>query len=275
MNCKNCNHQLSEQADYCESCGGKVIRNRLTMKNLIGSFSEQFLNYDNKFLRTFIMLFKQPEDVIGSYIDGTRKKYVNVVSYFAISITLAGLQLYILNKFFPEVMNLSSISVEGSEEMNNRNLAFVSEYQSLLMMFYVPLYAFMSKLVFFNYRKYNYTEHLVIFMYILSQMTIFGLFLTLIGALLGSDMGILGLITIPLQMIYSAYCLKRLFNLSVASLIIKTLLFFLVLFVLFIIASVIMAIVMIKSGTIDDVIEAQNAKKEVSYIISSAINWTS
>lgn len=275
MKCKNCNHPLSETDNYCLSCGAKVIRNRLTIRNLFAHFGEQFLNYDNKFLQTFITLFRKPEDVIGSYIEGTRKKYVNVVSYFAIAITLAGVQLYIINKFFPEVMDLSSISVEGSEEMNNKNLAFISEYQSIVMMFYVPFYALISKVVFLNYKQYNYTEHLVIFMYILAQITIFGLFLTLSGAMLGLDMGILGLITVPIQIIYSAYCLKRLFKLSMAGIILKTLIFFMVLFVLFVIAAIIMAFIMIRSGALDDVIEAQKAKQGVSYIISSAINWTS
>ena len=76
MECKNCSSQLQENDDYCNSCGAKVIRNRLTLKNLFEHFGEEFLNYDNKFLRTFIRLFRKPEDVIGSYINGTRKKYV-------------------------------------------------------------------------------------------------------------------------------------------------------------------------------------------------------
>ena len=102
MNCKNCHTDIPERSGYCSRCGAKVIRNRLTMKNLISSFSRQFFDYDNKFLQTFINLFKKPEDVIGSYINGTRKKYVNVISYYAIAISLAGIQLFVLNKFFPE-----------------------------------------------------------------------------------------------------------------------------------------------------------------------------
>ena len=85
MNCKNCDANLNQNSDYCNNCGAKVIRNRLTIKTLFSHFSEQFLNYDNKFLQTFIHLFTKPEDVIGSYINGTRKKYVNVISYFAIA----------------------------------------------------------------------------------------------------------------------------------------------------------------------------------------------
>ena len=88
MNCKNCNTSLIEGNDFCGFCGAKVIRNRLTIKNLLAHFSEQFLNYDNQFLKTFLHLFTKPEVVIGGYIDGTRKKHVNVISYFAIALTL-------------------------------------------------------------------------------------------------------------------------------------------------------------------------------------------
>ena len=71
--CKNCESGLHYDVNYCSICGARVIRNRLTIRNLFGHFSEQFLNWDNKFLKTFIYLFKKPEDVIGSYISGTRK----------------------------------------------------------------------------------------------------------------------------------------------------------------------------------------------------------
>ena len=81
MHCKNCNTALTKTQNYCFECGAKVIRNRLTIKNLLAHFSEQFLNYDNNFLKTFLHLFTKPEVVIGGYIDGTRKKHVNVIPY--------------------------------------------------------------------------------------------------------------------------------------------------------------------------------------------------
>ncbi|WAC01775.1 DUF3667 domain-containing protein [Lacinutrix neustonica] len=80
---------MPQQINYCNGCGAKVIKNRLTMRNLFEDFTYNYLNYDNKFLRTFLNLFTKPEAVITSYIDGTRKKYVNVISYFAIALTLS------------------------------------------------------------------------------------------------------------------------------------------------------------------------------------------
>jgi hypothetical protein len=268
MNCKNCSFLIQENDNFCPSCGGKVIRNRLTIKNLFEHFSEQFLNYDNKFLQTFIRLFTKPEDVIEGYINGTRKKYVNVISFFAISLTIAGLQLYLINKFFPEIMDLSSLTTEGTEEFQKKNLDFMQEYQSIIMMFYVPLYALMSKIVFFNLKKFNYTEHLVIFMYILSHVTIISAIITLFAALFGLTIGTLAIVfTLPYQIIYSAYCLKRLFGLSLKAIILRTILFLVLLGILMLIIAIVGAVVAIvfkDSEFMQSLIEAQKAAKEAS-----------
>ena len=151
MNCKNCNTKLPEHLNYCYLCGAKVIRNRLTLKNLIASFSEQFLNYDNKFLQTFLMLIKNPGEVINSYINGTRKKYVNVISYFAIAITISGLQIYILQKYpmdFDAYLNPDPNIAQLQKQYNDSMFRTISEYNSLMMMLYIPIYALFAKLIF-------------------------------------------------------------------------------------------------------------------------------
>jgi len=145
MNCKNCNANLSEDNNYCNVCGAKTIRNRLTLKKLFADFSEQFLNYDNKFLKTFICLFTKPEDVIDRYINGTRRRYVNVISYFAIAITITGVEYFILNKFYSGFLDISNLSTKGLETFSNDIMKFVQEYQSFVLMLFVPVYAFMAK----------------------------------------------------------------------------------------------------------------------------------
>jgi hypothetical protein len=266
MNCKNCKTELTDTSYYCNSCGGKVIRNRLTFKNLFEHISETFFNYDNKLLRTFTSLFTKPEDVIGGYIDGVRKKYVNLISYYAIAITLSGFQIFILNKFFPEAMDLSALAVdENAVALQKKNIAFIQEYQSIIMMFYVPIYALMSKLVFFNKKKFNYTEHLVIFMYILAQISIVSIFLTVFGAFIGVSLGEIAMIIFPMQVIYSAYCLKRLYKLSVEGIILRTLLFFgilLIIMIVLLVIVVVLAIVFKDSEFMKALIEAQEAAKQ-------------
>jgi len=262
MHCKNCELTLQTHHNFCHSCGAKVIRKRLTFKALFSHFIEQYVNYDNKFLQTFLHLFSQPENVIGVYINGTRKKYVNVISYFALALTISGIQLYILTKYFPGVMDLSSITVAGQEEMANKNLQFVQEYQSVIMLFYVPIYALMSRTVFFNDKKFNYTEHLVIFMYILAQVSLVSAILTVICAFFGVTIGTISIITMPLQVIYSAYCLKRLYSLNLSGILIRTLLFLVVLLIMFVIASVVMAIIMYLNGDMQEMMENKRANQQ-------------
>ena len=108
MNCKNCNKALEDTQKYCDECGAKVIQNRLTPKVIATQVNEQFLSIDNKFFKTFIDLFKKPEDVIISYINGTRKKYIDVLQYFAVSLTLAGIQVFLMTTFFKEAFEFSS-----------------------------------------------------------------------------------------------------------------------------------------------------------------------
>lgn len=276
MECKNCQVSLSETDMFCNECGAKVIKNRLTIKNLFEHFTEQFLNYDNKFLQTFLNMFRRPEDVIDSYINGTRKKYVNAVSYFAIAITASGLLFFIMYKYFPEVMNMSSIAQPGTQEFNENNLKFTQEYQSLLMMLYLPFYALLSRLVFLKNKKYNYTEHLVIFMYITAQLALAQSFLVIpLSFIEGIDFGLISIGFIPIMLFYSAYCLKRLFGLDLGGIILKTMLFLLILFVLGIFVTVIFGYLVLKHGWFPELMEAQKAAQGVSYIASSAINWTS
>ena len=79
MNCKNCEISLTGTDDFCKNCGAKVIKNRLTLKNLFLHISETFFNYDNKLLKTILHLFTKPEYVIDSYVNGVRKKYINPI----------------------------------------------------------------------------------------------------------------------------------------------------------------------------------------------------
>ena len=279
MKCKNCNHPLSETDNYCLSCGAKVIRNRLTIRNLFAHFSEQFLNYDNKFLQTFITLFRKPEEVIGSYIEGTRKKYVNVVSYFAIAITYAGFFTYINQKYFPETyagifsrMNQDEIQAQFSTDFMS---AFI-EYQTLIFFILVPLLALMTKMVFLRNRKFNYTEHLVIVLYSYSQMSFVVTTISLFAQFDEQVFFLNSMLALPVQILYFAYVLKRLYGLSLLQIFLKTLLFLVILlffYILFIILTLVYMILF--TDVFQQILEAEKAKRATSHIISSAINWTS
>lgn len=256
MVCKNCKRLLPQQINYCNGCGAKVIKNRLTIRNLFEDFAYRYLNYDNQFLRTFLHLFTKPEVVINSYVEGTRKKYVNVINYFAIAITLSGFQIFIQNKFFPELIDMSAFTQKGQEEFMANYISTVMEFQSLIFVLTVPFYALISKLVFFDIKKYNYTEHLVTNMYISAHFSIIGTVMVLISLLLGINFSAVGMAVLLLQVVYAIYCFKRLFNLSIFKILLKTLLFLLIVFVLFIIMIILVVAIMFLTNGFDGMIEA-------------------
>ncbi len=277
MNCKNCQTLLSPQNLFCPSCGGKVIKNRLTIKSILQSFSEQFLNYDNKFLQTFINLFKKPEDVIGGYIHGTRKKYVNVVSYFAIAIAVSGFYFFILNKFFPEVLS-SMYATTGAKpvqvELNTKISSFTTDYQSLLMFTTVPLMAVLSRLTFLKNKKYNFAEHLIINLYTYSQVSLISSLLLFTSSIFIRSIALFTPFAIMVfQFLFYAYVLKRLYGLRLKQIILKSLLFILIATVVFIPLLIVISATLYFFGFYDGIIEAAKSKKEIGYVMASVLNW--
>ncbi|GAA3599643.1 DUF3667 domain-containing protein [Flavivirga amylovorans] len=264
MPCKNCNKNLSSEVNFCDSCGAKVIRNRLTIKNLLEHFSETYFDYDNKFLQTFITLFTQPHAVIGTYIEGTRKKYVNAVNYFVIALTLSGFQIFFINKFFPELLDVDFLSQEGAENFQKENMNFVQEYNSIIYILIVPIYALISKIVFLDFKKYNYTEHLVANMYLAAHLSIVSSIIIIITFFLGFNFAMVGILVAPIQIVFSAYCFKRLFNLNLKKILLRTILFLLIIGGLFIILIALVSIVMYYNGTMDAIIEAKKVAIEAA-----------
>lgn len=266
MNCKNCHTELTSDSDFCNRCGGKVIRNRLTFKNLFEHISETFFNYDNKLLRTFVDMFKKPEVVIEGYIQGIRKRYVNPISYFGLAITFTGLYLLILNKFYPEALDFSNFALKGQEEIQQKNMSFVQEYMSIFMMLYVPIYALIARVTFIGLNKFNFTEMIVIFMYWQSQTSIISAVVIIIAAMSGVTNGVVSMFFLPFMVLYAAYILKRLYKLSFGQMLVRTILFFFITLIVLFIIGIIVVIIMMMTGDMQQMIEAQKAAMEASKV---------
>lgn len=251
---------MSQQDDYCCQCGGKVIRNRLTLKNLFHHVNETFFNFDNKLLRTFIGLFNKPEDVIVGYINGTRKKHVDVIAYFALAISLSGLQLFVLSRLDIDMSGAWDTGTEVGKQQQafiEAIYKFTSEYQSLVMMLHIPFYALLAKLVFRKYKRFNYTELLVVFLYTQAHISIASvLFLPFVGLTDSISFTGYGMIVLLFQFGYFVFALKRVYGLTTMQIFKRTLLFLLILFLLFIIAIVVIAFVMYQMGMFDKMKDA-------------------
>jgi hypothetical protein len=238
-----------------------------------------FLNIDsNKPLRTVIDLFKRPEVVIEGYITGTRKKYINAFGYFTIAVTFSSFFYFIMLRFFPGAMDQVYLQQQGNQAQTAQFKEWmdtVYEYQSFIFFLMIPIFALLSYLVFYNRKKHNYAEHLVLNLYAYSHASIMSIilyFLTVWNADLFTKAAFLVMF---LQLVYFMYVLKRLYKLSIKQLIIKTLYFLALLLFLYIMVSIAFVIYLILTGGFGEFMEAEKARRGVTYIASSVMNWTS
>lgn len=238
MNCKNCERPLRTDYSFCSNCGAKIIRNRLTFRNLWYDFTERFFNVDNTFLKTIKYLFTQPETVILGYTQGIRKKFLNPVSFYAIALTLTGFLYYLIGEFFIDQLSMAWMP-GGSETVGEDSFKTAVKNQTLISLISIPLYALVSKLLFLKKKNLNFTEHVVIYLYTSAQMSIVSFPLLLLLLVLGFNYYILTYVLIFVMIFYVAYCLKRIFKLTMTEIILKTLLFFIILVFLMILSGVV------------------------------------
>lgn len=260
--CVNCDSPLDLDQRFCGNCGGKRMFNRITWRNLFEDFIDRFLNIENAFLKTFIGLFRRPEEVIGGYMKGMRKKYLPAFSYFAIAVTVAGFAAFIIKHWFIDNMIAAQTSMYKDDVMGGMQRSVVSElldlmmdYQSVVYFLAVPFIALLSRLVFWNYKKFNLVEHFVIYLYVYSHTS---MILTVIGLMLMWNQSlyqVYSFISLPLTVLYIGYALKRLFDLDAGAIILKTALFFLLLVVILFgigILVFIIGFVLAQSGSLEE-----------------------
>lgn len=115
MNCKNCQDPLEENAHFCDNCGAKVIKSRITFKLLIIELFTNVFGVDSKFFITLKKMFTQPQEVINEYLIGVRKRYVNPFAYLAVG---AAISLITFNFFSDDFIRInSSFNKAQNEEM--------------------------------------------------------------------------------------------------------------------------------------------------------------
>lgn len=93
MDCKNCGETLKDNANFCNNCGGLVVKQRIHFKRLLVEFFINLFGVDSRFFLTLRKMAVKPEEVVLEYLDGVRKRYVNPFAFLAIG---AGLSLIIL-----------------------------------------------------------------------------------------------------------------------------------------------------------------------------------
>lgn len=266
MNCKNCNSELSQKDNFCNECGAKIIKERITLKSLFSNLLDA-LGWDSNFFITLRFLLYKPQTVLKEYINGTRKKYTNPFTFFAISLAIS---LFVFNQYSEQFIQMSTtanlqqvekidnisfsdnsnenkgfnmLGYKNQAEFQKAIMEFQLKYYNLISFLYLPLFTLMA---FFVFRKpYNYGEHLVINTYILAVTTFLGVLLFIFSLL--TKINILFYATF-FTFLYYSYVYKKLYELSFGRLLLKILKFLGVLFIFFILSIIIgFVIAIIKS----------------------------
>ena len=222
MECKNCLKSQSEEFDFCPECGAKVIRNRLTIKNLAVDVFQRFFDIDNTFLRTFRHLFTQPDEVIDSYVRGIRRRYLNPVGYFGIALTLSGLLLFMMRRMFRDRIDYDVFDQGVNQELMNKVMNVLFDLNTLIFIIYVPIFAISACLT-FNKKSYNLTEYNVFYMYILAHWSIISFPISVITLVISPDSYlIIGFPMFLALIIYAIYAMQRLHRFSTGQLILRS-----------------------------------------------------
>lgn len=256
--CKNCQTPLDDTQEYCGYCGARYIESRFSFTYLLQELSDRYLGTDNVFLRTISHLLYQPEEVVNGYLNGRRKRYTNAINFFAIALTIIGFELVLIKRFFADPMfgMFNQVNNPEAEAIGFSAVGVMQhmlEYQSLYLMLSIPVFAGLSYLVMKTHRsKLNYTEHLIIVMYSMSLYTIVSavtslFILWLLPELMLTYSGLLYLAMIG----YGAFYYARIFKLGAPGVIGRTLLFWTLVVVIYILTIILTVAYMISTGEIE------------------------
>lgn len=242
--CLNCGMQFDNEDHFCRACGAKKIEERFTPRRVLNEAGERIFNLDNRFLRTFKDLFLKPEAVIGGFLAGLRKRYLNAFSYFTISITVSGFQVFVMKRFYPDIMKEMSYLDGQNNALAEMIQNSTMEYQPVVMFATIPVLAFMGWLTFLTLKKHNFTEHFIIQLYSYSHLSMIASIMGILFLVTETNYLLFGVLSIPLYIVYNAYMFKRLYSLSVKGMLLRSLFFLLILMVVYVLVSfVIVAIV--------------------------------
>ncbi|GAB4514298.1 MAG: hypothetical protein Tsb004_22290 [Allomuricauda sp.] len=232
MTCKNCDARLRTDYLYCPACGAKVIRNRITIKNLWTDFLERYFNLDNTFIRTVLHLTTTPEVVIEGYLQGIRRKYLNPISYMGIAITLSGLIVFLMVKS-GDAMNFDMLNNNVSTRYQEKLMDFILDYQALIFLLFVPMMTIAGWLC-FDQKRYNFAERTIIFMYALAHYSLV-IFLPSIIVLffIPEQYFIFSFLGILFMVVYTTYVIIRISKSRGVALIARLLLFYFILLILY------------------------------------------
>jgi len=263
--CKNCNYALAEDDNYCAACGAKWVQNRFTPRYLASEFSDRYLGTDNVLLRTLVHLLRRPDAVVIGYLSGVRKRYVNVINFLTITLTVLGVEFVIIKRFFIRDMTAmyddAAFESSGQQQLMQSWSEFSLEYQSFFILGSIPLLALLSYLTFKTHsQKLNFTEHTVVVTYFVCTYSLISAVTTLtVLALIPEYFIYYTSVIVVISLGYGIFYYYRLYRLEASGVVLRTLLFYGLLIALYII-TVLLGIFIVLTAIKMDIIDPELLK---------------
>ena len=155
-NCLNCNGGIV--GNFCSNCSQATSIHRFSLSHVLKhDFIHGIFHFDKGFFYTIKELFSRPGHSIREYVQGKRVKHFN---YFATIILLLTIG-YFLKK-------CTKIEISALYDQTTLSGLFkiLKDYSKITVFLHVPIVAFASYLL-FKKSKQNYTENIVLNLYLL------------------------------------------------------------------------------------------------------------
>lgn len=269
--CKNCGGSFEH--DYCNHCGQKYIDQRFTLKESIGWVFSSIFNFEKGFMYTSKILFVNPKELIGGYLNGITVRYFHPFRFLFVWATIAAI-VAIFTHAYEEIGQLSAeMNSNGEafkEEFGKSYGEFLKKYMSIMTLVLIPFLSLFTRL-FYRKRKLYFTEHLILNSYSLAGSTIIGILPTLLYFVLSHEqIGFMMYVSSGIGLLVPSYINSRFFNENIFLSILKyTIAYLLTIFLLMISIVIVMIIhlLLIKFAGFEDVyspiFEAARASKEL------------
>lgn len=229
-NCKNCNQPLN--GTFCSSCGLPATLKRID-RHYISHELLHLLHFEKGFLFTAKDLMLRPGQSIREFIFDNRNKHVKPIAYLILTSLLFTLvaHLFHVDELYnsKEKINTGSVSVDNIMLWVQANYG----YSNLI---YGLFYTLMVKLFFKKY-QFNFFEIMVLMCFIMGQSMLLLTIETFFIDLLGIKM--FGIILLLISIIYPTWAIGQFFDGSKISSYVKAFLAYLLGYILFQIAIVI------------------------------------
>lgn len=164
MICKNCSNTF--EGKFCNNCGQSADVRRFNFPYFVKETFFSSLDIEKGLFHTIRQLFLRPGPAIRAYLEGKRVSLYVPVKYLLLIGTLATYVSIRFDLFLSEKPGpvLHILPVDHLAMF----LSFAEQYTTVINIIAIPVFALFSWLFFIS-SKYNYTENLILNVYITAQ----------------------------------------------------------------------------------------------------------